>query len=189
MTKGIKFLKKKEKQKEEPSRLKKKEEIVTEISKPQENKKLEKKRSKPKPDVYDMKKNTGMKVLRCVLWIMLTFIFLKGAWQIVKPDQVSEVNSIISRFKEEQRRTGDSPEEVQSFAQDFVREYLSYSNRGSADFKEESGLMLQKESWIKRKVFMGFETRLKLSMLMLTEKNYMLKTNGMYMFLQRLSMR
>lgn len=43
MTKGIKFLKKKEKQKEEPSRLKKKEEIVTEISKPQENKKLEKK--------------------------------------------------------------------------------------------------------------------------------------------------
>ena len=136
MTKGIKFLKKKEKQKEEPSRLKKKEEIVTEISKPPENKKLEKKRSKPKPDVYDMKKNTGMKVLRCVLWIMLTFIFLKGAWQIVKPDQVSEVNSIISRFKEEQRRTGDSPEEVQSFAQDFVREYLSYSNRGSADFKE-----------------------------------------------------
>jgi hypothetical protein len=135
MTKGIKFLKKTEKQ-EEPQKLKKKEEAAAEVSERPEHKKLEKKRPSTKPEVYKIKKNTGMRIMRCLLWTLLTFVFLKGAWQIVKPDQVSEVNSIIRQFKEEQRKTGDSPEEVQKFAQDFVKEYLTYSNRGAADFKE-----------------------------------------------------
>lgn len=136
MKEKINIFKKEKKQEESPPKLKKKEEVMAEAPQEKEERQKKKKDAPKKNDVYKMKKNTGRKIMRYVLWIMLICIFLKGAWEIVKPDSVSEVNSIIHQFKADLKKTGDSPEEVQRFAQDFAKEYLTYEYRGAADFKE-----------------------------------------------------
>ena len=108
---------------------------------PADDKKLKRKEAKPKVKkerdaVYVMKKNTAMKVLRTVFWIMLTLIFLRGVYQIVRPTKAAELNRIISDFKRELADNGDHPEEVMRYAQDFAKEYLTYSKGGEAEFKE-----------------------------------------------------
>lgn len=98
-------------------------------------KSLKKKQKKPKPEKpkkpkteeYVLKKNTGMKVLRIVLWVMLIFIFIKGIVSIFqKEDGIDEVNAIISSFRQEFSTVKDENEELLSFAQNFGREYLTY---------------------------------------------------------------
>lgn len=82
---------------------------------------------KPKTEEYVLKKNTGMKVLRIVLWVMLIFIFVKGIISIFqKEDGIDEVNAIISNFRQEFASVKDENEELLSFAQNFGREYLTY---------------------------------------------------------------
>lgn len=103
-------------------------------------KKVKAKEKKPlkkeKDDAYVMKKNTGMRVLRVIFWLMLILIFCRGVYEIMKPDKTSEVTSIINDFRAEQQKTGDHPEELTQFAQDFAKEYLTYSKSGEKDFKE-----------------------------------------------------
>ncbi|MFR3628731.1 MAG: conjugal transfer protein [Lachnospiraceae bacterium] len=91
---------------------------------------------KEKDDTYVMKKNTGMKILRALLWIILFFIFFRGVIQIIKPDKVSEISKIINEFKEEQKNNGDHEEELMRYAQDFVKEYLTYTKSGEEEFKK-----------------------------------------------------
>lgn len=103
-------------------------------------KKLKKKEKillkKEKDDSYIMKKNTGMKVLRVFFWLMLVTVFFRGVFEIVKPTKVSEITMIIDEFKKEQEVIGDHPEELMKFAQDFAKEYLTYSQSGESDFRE-----------------------------------------------------
>ena len=91
---------------------------------------------KEKDDTYILKKNTGMAVLRVVFWMMLIFVFARGFYQIVKPDKISEIETIIQNFEESQKKIGDTPEEVMKFAQDFAKEYLTYNINGESEFKE-----------------------------------------------------
>lgn len=99
-------------------------------------KSLKKKQKKPKPEKpkkpkteeYVLKKNTGMKVLRIILWVMLVFIFFKGIISIFqKEDGIDEVALIISNFRQEFSDFKDENEELMSFAENFGREYLTYS--------------------------------------------------------------
>lgn len=102
-------------------------------------KKLEKKQKsvpkRKKDDNYLMKKNTTMVVLRILFWAMLTFVFARGAYDILKPSSTSEINQIINDFRKEQSIIGDTPEEVLKFAQDFAKEYLTYKKGGGEEFK------------------------------------------------------
>lgn len=79
------------------------------IAEPQQKKlKIKEKKvvKKEKDDSYVMKKNTGMRVLRVIFWLILFFIFFRGVVQIIKPDKVSEISRIINEFKEEQKIMG-----------------------------------------------------------------------------------
>jgi hypothetical protein len=102
-------------------------------------KKLKVKEKKPvkkeKDDSYVMKKNTGMRILRVIFWLMLFFVFFRGVMQIIKPDKASEITRIINDFKEEQKNSGDHSDELMRFAQDFAKEYLTYTKSGEEDFK------------------------------------------------------
>lgn len=91
---------------------------------------------KEKDDSYIMKKNSGMKVLRILFWLMLLSVFCRGMFEILKPTKVSEITSIINDFKKEQKLIGDHPEELMKFAQDFAKEYLTYNQSGESDFRE-----------------------------------------------------
>lgn len=86
-----------------------------------------KKPKKPKTEEYVLKKNTGMRALRIVLWTMLVFVFIKGIVSIFqKEDGIDEVNAIINNFRQEFSSVKDENEELLSFAQNFGREYLTY---------------------------------------------------------------
>lgn len=115
-------------------------EDIKEINIPSKGPKLKKKENtkvkKEKDDSYIMKKNTGMKALRAFFWIILLSIFCRGVFQILKPTKTSEITAIINNFKEEQKLIGDHPEELMQFAQDFAKEYLTYSQSGENDFRE-----------------------------------------------------
>lgn len=168
MKKGINIFKKKEKKEESPPKLKKKEEAIAEAEVSRDNedalkdkKDKQKNKRNQRNDVYNMKKNTGRVIMRYVLWTMLICIFLKGVWGIVKPDSTSEVNSIIQQFKADLKRTGDSPEEVQRFAQDFAKEYLTHEYRGVADFKARIGPYVTKRIQDQAESIYGFKNKAK----------------------------
>lgn len=91
---------------------------------------------KEKDDSSIMKKNASMKALRVLFWVIISFIFLRGVVEIIKPTKASEITAIINDFKKEQEIIGDHPEELMKFAQDFAKEYLTYSQYGESDFKE-----------------------------------------------------
>lgn len=90
---------------------------------------------KEKSKQYVMKKNTGMKVLRIILWLMLTFVFLRGIAAIFKPDKEEAVNQMISEFKENYNDFTSLNDEAMAFAQNFVREYLTYEIKGEEEYK------------------------------------------------------
>lgn len=91
----------------------------------------------PKTEEYVLKKNTGMRVLRIILWMMLVFIFIKGVISIFqKEDGIDEVNAIISNFRQEFASVKDENEELLSFAQNFCREYLTYRIGEKEDYAE-----------------------------------------------------
>lgn len=138
------FLKKKKKEEPKKKLLKKGSEKDTENTEvPKEDEeingkaRLKKKQifQKKKDDVYVMKKNTRMKILRGIFWFMLASVFFRGAYEILKPTKVTEITTIINNFREEQKNIGDHPEEVMKFAQDFAKEYLTYEQSGENDFK------------------------------------------------------
>ena len=104
--------------------LTKKEKAVKE--KKTEKEKKPKKEKKPHDDAYVLKKNTVMRILRIALWVMLIFVFIRGLVDIFKPDNDQEVKQLIRDFKEDFSEFSNQNAEVMSFAQNFVREYLTY---------------------------------------------------------------
>jgi len=83
-----------------------------------------------KDDVYKLKKDSGMKLLRLLFWGMLIFVFCRGLYQIVRPQKEAELRRLITEFRQEQQSVGDVPEEIMGFAEDFAKEYLTYSHSG-----------------------------------------------------------
>lgn len=98
-------------------------------------KKEKKKNQKGEKSGYVMRKNTGMKVLRVLFWGMLAFVFVRGVVSILKPDKEEAVSRMISEFRSNYSDFTNQNNEVMSFAQNFVNEYLTYSIRGEEDYK------------------------------------------------------
>lgn len=98
--------------------------------------KKEKAPRKPKSQAYVMRKNTGLKILRVVLWGMLAFIFVKGVLSCIQRDKETVVDQMIRQFKADYGTFSTRNEEVMAFAQNFVYEYLTYDVRGEEDYKD-----------------------------------------------------
>ena len=80
------------------------------------------------------RKNTGMKVLRVVLWVMISFVFVRGIISSLRPDPVSEMQRQTAAFMREVRDSENQSFEIESFAQNFAREYLTYEPGGMDDY-------------------------------------------------------
>lgn len=91
---------------------------------------------KPKSEAYVMKKNTGMKILRAALWLILVFVFIKGVFSIFQRDKTQVLEQMIQDFKANYSDFTNQNQEVTAFAQSFVREYLTYEVRGEEEYKE-----------------------------------------------------
>lgn len=99
-------------------------------------KKGREKKTKEKTEGYILKKNTGMKVARTLFWIMLIFIFTKGVLSIFKTDTQKQAEELIRNFKAEYNDFTSQNAEIMAFAQNFSREYLTYTQRGEDDYKK-----------------------------------------------------
>lgn len=91
---------------------------------------------KEKTEGYIMKKNTGMKVMRIVFWVMLVFVFIRGIVTIFKPDKEEAIEAMIADFKANYSDFTNQNEEVMSFAQNFAKEYLTYEVKGEESYKK-----------------------------------------------------
>ncbi|HCC34539.1 MAG TPA: hypothetical protein DEQ02_02425 [Ruminococcaceae bacterium] len=85
------------------------------------------------------KKNIGKKILRTALWVILTFVFIRGIVSILRPDPISEVQRRADAFMQEQQETRNLEFEIESFAQNFAKEYLSYRSGEKQDYNDRVG--------------------------------------------------
>lgn len=113
---------------------------ITDEKKPEKVEKPVKKVKKKKPvkkesEEYVFKNTTLMTILRWIIWGGLIFLFFKGVQASLRPDQAKEVERTISGFKAEFSEYKDTDTEVLSFAQNFVREYMTYKNKDEEDYK------------------------------------------------------
>ncbi|MCL2034677.1 MAG: conjugal transfer protein [Oscillospiraceae bacterium] len=80
------------------------------------------------------KKNTGKIILSVVLWGMLAFIFILGVVAAARPDPLSDMERRTNSFIAEQAGRVNLSYEVQSFAQNFAKEYLTYQSGRRDDY-------------------------------------------------------
>ena len=83
-----------------------------------------------------LRKNTLLRIGRALLWIMLIFFFVRGIIVTFRPDTLTEAQQVISDFKKELITEKKLNNEVLSFAQNFVYEYLTYTTGEEKDYKE-----------------------------------------------------
>lgn len=82
-----------------------------------------------------LRKNTGMKILRVIFWVLLVFIFIRGIESIFKPNTQEKAEQMITDFKEHYTQFTNQNAEIMAFAQNFVKEYLTYEQKGENDYK------------------------------------------------------
>lgn len=84
---------------------------------------------KQKTDIYTLKGNTILMIMRFLFWGMLIFIFIKGVVQILQPSDEQQINATIQNFRNEFASFKGENEEIMAFAQNFAREYLTYTEK------------------------------------------------------------
>lgn len=105
----------------------------------------EKPEKKEKSEGYVLKKNTAMKVLRWVLWLMLLFVFVRGIFSIFQQDKEQQVEALIRDFRQNYSTFTNQNEEVMAFAQNFAKEYFTYESRGEAAYKSRLASYVSKD--------------------------------------------
>lgn len=99
--------------------------------------KIEKvKKTKDKSEEYVFKKSRWMKAKRAILWTILIYFFVRGIAITFRPDDKAEVTQMITKFRQDFSNYKDQDNEIMSFAQDFVKEYLTYKNKDDEDYKK-----------------------------------------------------
>ncbi len=83
-----------------------------------------------------LRKNSMLRAGRILLWIMLSFFFIRGVIVTFRPDTLTEAQQVISDFKKDLVTEKKLNNEVLSFAQNFVYEYLTYTAGEEKDYKE-----------------------------------------------------
>lgn len=91
---------------------------------------------KDKEELYIIRKNTALKIVRFFLWAILGFIFIKGVIVSIRPDPTVEVNNTIDTFKSEFSGYQEQDNEILAFAQNFAVQYLTYSSGNETNYAE-----------------------------------------------------
>lgn len=85
----------------------------------------------PKPekdDLYVVRHNRGIRVLRVIFWGMLLFFFVRGVMVSLRPDNTAQAVEAINGFKTEFSGYKELDSELLAFAENFTRDYLSYDS-------------------------------------------------------------
>lgn len=85
-------------------------------------------------DEYKMSKAGLRKVLRIVFWVILITFFIKGVFVSLRKDPTDEINRTIQEFKNNWNNNQARETEILAFAQNFTREYLTYTGKNEAEF-------------------------------------------------------
>ncbi len=104
---------------------------------------MEKKNKKER--AYALKKNFFNKPLRIIFWIMLTFVFVRGVYVCIKPENEDVINNTIKNFREEFKSFKGENEEIMGFTSNFIYEYLTYDIKGEEDFRSRLKPYVYKE--------------------------------------------
>lgn len=78
-------------------------------------------------------------ILRIVLWSILGFIFVRGVLAIAMPDDEVSARKELAVYREQHVAEETTMREIFPFAEDFVREYLTYAGGAEADYKARLG--------------------------------------------------
>jgi hypothetical protein len=90
---------------------------------------------RPKENDYVIKRNGYLKILRVLFWGILIVFFLRGVVVSLQPTDEQQVKETIDNFKREFAAFKGENEEIMAFAQNFAREYLTYSANGGDEHK------------------------------------------------------
>lgn len=82
-----------------------------------------------------LRRNTFLKISRIALWGMLIFFFVKGIFYTFRPDTVTEAENLIQNFNADLEYKKKMNNEVSAFAQNFSREYLTYTAGEEDEYK------------------------------------------------------
>lgn len=90
---------------------------------------------KSKQEARMLRKSTGIKIARVILWIMLVFIFVRGVTAIIRSGSTESAMTQFRTQYETEAVERKRIEELLPFAEGFAREYLTYSANGDEDYK------------------------------------------------------
>lgn len=133
-------------------------EVETKQKKKKERVEKEKRVRQPRKrtEVYVMRKNTVMRIMRISLWTMLLFIFIQGVRVCIQKDSTEQAQAIIRDFRREFSDYKDDNEEIMGFAQNFAREYLTYEKRQESDYAQRIMPYVSKEIYSRAGDLMNF---------------------------------
>lgn len=87
-----------------------------------------------KSEVQTMRKATSQKILRVILWVILTFIFMRGVLSIIQTSSQPQAAEQIQSYREEMTAAQTRTEELLPFAEGFAREYMTYKRGEEQDY-------------------------------------------------------
>ena len=90
---------------------------------------------RPKEEDYVIKRNGYLKILTFLLWGALLFIFIRGVIVSLQPTDEQQVKRTIENFRQEFATFKGENEEIMAFAQNFARQYLTYTAREAEEYK------------------------------------------------------
>lgn len=90
---------------------------------------------KSKENDYVVKRNNYLMILRILIWGILLFFFVRGVAISLQPTDEQQITRTITNFKQEFATFKGENEEIMAFAQNFAREYLTYTAKGDKDYK------------------------------------------------------
>ena len=93
------------------------------------------KKTEKEEKAYRLHKTSGLKILRIIFWCFLAFLMGRGVAAIIRPDQTKELLAQVQKAPEEIRKDIRKSEEIRSFAENFARQWLTYTKDGGEDLK------------------------------------------------------
>ena len=96
---------------------------------------------KSKEEVQLLRRNTGTKIARIVLWAIFLLIFARGVISIVKKPDTGDAltREQLAAYTQDLAEQRSAEEGLLPFAEDFAREYLTYTVGADEDYRARVG--------------------------------------------------
>lgn len=116
------------------NKMRKSKEVKEKKNKTPPKAKPEKPQKEPKPPkIRDLRK---LKTLRIVLYVVLIGVFSMGVLSIVRGDGTAEIKADMKSLAASMQGNISLHTEAQAFAQNFVKDYLTYENRQAEGYRK-----------------------------------------------------